>query len=585
LGFIGRTLGPFALLIGLGAGIYYLSKNLDRVEESLLNAAKGFRDFGKFVQDIANMVDWQQLGTDLVDGFIGAVSSLTGVGTGGEMSETARAIAEGFEALFDGISKIIGGLARGMWDRAVQWIMEPPDVESQVRRAGAAVGASIGVALSAAMISPLRGSIGSALMRAFTGIGRFLTGGGGRLGGGLLKTVLRRIPVIGGVIGVLFDLPEIISSFKTDGIVAGFKTLFGSIVNGLLLGIPEILGRLLGVDITGGIFDFLMNIPEKIAEFAGTSGLSEGISNFFEGGLEGALSFLETWGGILKGLFEQISGYVTPLIDEWGGTFSEIGEILSGLWTGTLQPLFQDIFGAIAGVEFGNLGDMFGSAEEGSRGFGETLRGFIDWLMPKIQWLSQQIMPLVVNAFDAWAGHVRFLVDLARNVLWPIFKLVLENTYNHIMRLVPVFEVVWEVIKFGVNMTWNHFKRVIGIIKFLGGIVFWLWKNVISPVFKFVYKLFKKVFIGAIKGEGIGVFEAIGDIVDWLWSSVIEPVFEWVKSKWDWVSDNIVSGVREAFGFVQTWITGKIEAAAEAFAILTALKEASFISDWERAAV
>jgi hypothetical protein len=536
-----RSLGPFMLLIGLGAGIYYLSRNLDEVQESLSNATRQFRDFGKFVARIAGMIDWQQLGTDIVDGILGAFESLSGIGEGRQMTETAQNIADGFRSLFEGVTQIVGGLARGMWTRIVEWIMEPPDVESQVRRAGAALGVTVGGTLGTAMFTPLRQNVINSIGRVFSNMGSFLTGGR-TLAGGALRTILRRLPYIGAVIGVLFDLPDIIASFKTEGILSGFRTLFGSIVNGLLFGIPRMVeGALGGVNITGGIFDFLMdlfNIEEIVAYFRSGEilrGIVEALYSMPGGNLvrmlmehvlgedavseylDGVTDLLRTWGGIIQKTFNQWLSYVEPLWDEWMVVFREVGGVMGELWDDTLKPLLEDILGF--DLDAGGIGDMFGDAEGSSRSFGETLRGVMDWLMPKIQWLSREAMPLVVRWFQEWADKVRTAVRVLRAVG-------------------DVFE-------------------------FLGGYISWWWSNVTLPVFN------------ALREVGGAVFGALAEFVSWWWENVTLPVFNALSSVWTTVTEGIEDAAKAVFNFVSNFITRRIDEAALAFRVLGAAWEAT----------
>lgn len=561
--FVARAMGPFALLIGLGVGIYYLSRNLDRVKESLRGAAIDFRDFGYSIETLVSRVDWAQLGVDLVDGVLGAFSSLAGVGEGREMSETAQAIADGFRSLFGAVVQVVVGLAYGMWTRIVQWIMEPPDIESQVRRAGAAAGVSVGGALAVGMISPLRSSIVGAFRTVFSGIGRFLTGGRA-LGGGALRTILRRIPYIGAIVGVLFDLPQIIESFQTGSIIDGFRTLFGSIVNGLLFGVPEMLeGALGGVDITGGLFDFLMdlfNIEEIVGYFQSGQilrGIMEAIMSMPGANLVRMLmerivgedvvteyldGMTELWrgiGGELQEAFNQWLGYLTPLFDEWMAVFGEIGGVLGELWDDTLAPLLEDILGFSLTTE--GVGGAFDDAQGGVQGFGDLLTRVLDTIMPAIQWIHRTAMPLVVDGFRLFADAIRGVVAAVR-FLW-----------NGAQTVYPYIVSAIELVVASVQTWW-------GAINFL-------WSRVIRPVLGLVMRLFRSV-LGFILSRWLRTFRTIGSIVNWLWDRVVSPVFQRVWNLWSWVMDNIISAVRSAFNFVRRFITERIENAALAFRIL-----------------
>ena len=566
LRFVARSLGPFMLFIGVAAGIYYLARNLDRVQQSLGRVATGFRDFGRNVLEFSSLIDWEQLGTDIVDGVLGAFEQLAGIGEGREMSETAQAISEGFRSLFAGVAQIVSGLARGMWTRIVEWIMEPPDVEGQVRRAGAAAGVTVGSALMVGMATPLRTQIVGGFTRILGGIGRFLTGGRA-LGGGALRMILRRIPYIGAVIGVLFDLPRIIESFQTDGIVSGFRTLFSSIVNGLLFGIPRMLeGALGGVSITGGIFDFLMDLfnIEEIVEYFRSGQILRGVveaiysmpgmnlvrmlmehvigEDVVSGYLDGIAEMWRSIGGEIQQAFDQWLGYVTPLFGEWMAVFSEIGGVLGELWDDTLAPLLEDIFGFQLSTE--GVGGAFDGAQEGVQGFGDILRRVLDTVMPMVQWLHRTAMPLVVQGVREWADHIRRVVSVVR-VLWRFGQRVYPHIRAAVENIVEGFR-VWM------------------------GVVGFLWSRVISPVFGAVWRLFVRVFVRGILPASQRVFRTIGSVIQTVWTRVIRPVFNAIWSVWSTVVGNIVNAAQQAFNYVRDFITNRIRSAVQIFQFLRA---------------
>ena len=560
LRFVTRSLGPFMLFIGLAAGIYYLSRNLDQVQQSLGRVATGFRNFGRNVLEFSTLVDWEQLGTDIVDGVIGAFQSLAGIGEGREMSETSQAIAEGFRSLFQGVARIVRGLAVGMWDRIVEWIMEPPDMEARVGRAGTAAGVGLGVAL----LTPLRSGILGAFSRVFSGIGRFLTGGRA-LGGGALRMILRRIPYVGAIIGVLFDLPQIIESFNTDGITSGFRTLFSSIVNGLLFGIPRMLGSALGgVDITGGLFDFLMDLfnVQEIVGFFQSGDILRGIveaiysmpgvnlgrmlmehilgEDVVSEYLDGVAELWRSLGGEISDGFNTWLGYITPLFDEWMGVFREIGGVLGELWSDTIAPLLEDIFGFSLDTE--GVGGAFEGAQEGVSGFGDILQRVLHTVMPMIQWLHRTAMPLVVQGIREWADHIRRVVAVVR-FLWRVGRRVFPWVVSAVENVIEGFRVWWGAVNF-------------------------MWSRVIRPVFRFIWRLFQRVFLRGILPAAIRVFRTIGSIVRTVWRRVIRPVFNALWTVWSTVIGNVVDAARRAFNYVRDFITNRIRAAVQIFQFL-----------------
>jgi len=563
---IGRLLrfafNPLTLIAG---GIYLLVRYWDQLNPLLERGAEYFRQLGTRMLHWTTKIDWEKLGEDVVEGVLSVFRSLAGIGEETELSGMARNIADGFRDMFSAVTRIVGGMARGMWNRIIEWIMEPPDVESQVRRAGAAAGVTIGGVFGVAMLSPLRRTILRSLGRMFSGFGRILTGGRA-LGGGALRVMLRRLPYIGAIIGVLFDLPDIIASFRTEGIVSGFRELFRSIVNGLLLGIPGILEGWTGTDITGSIFDFLMNLLniEEIVGYFRSGDILRGIieaiysigpmgitrmlmervigEDVVNAYLDGITGLLETWGGVIRDTFNQWLGYVSPLWDEWMNVFREVGGVIGELWDDTLKPLLEEILGFSLDVE--GVGGMFGTAEEGAQGFGNMIRGVMDWLMPKIQWLHRRAMPLVVAGIRAWADHIRMVARVIR-FLWRIGARVF--TY----------------IVSAVELIVNNFR-------FWGSVISWLWTNVTRPTFRLIYRLFRRIFLGLILPIGVRVFRTIGAVIETVWTRVIRPVFEFWWNLWSTIMSSIWNTARRTFNIIRDYISEKIEQAAYAFRILAA---------------
>jgi len=538
---IGRLLrlafNPLTLFAG---GIYLLIRYWDRLGPIMRRGTQMFENFGRSVENFSKSIDWDQMGQDLVDGILGAFGALGDLESSPQMTEGARSIAEGFRALFDGVTRIVGGFIRGMWNRIVEWVMEPPDVRGQVQRAGAAAGVAIGGVFGAAMLTPLRGSIINAFRRVFSSLGRFMIGGRG-LTGTALRTVLRRIPYIGAIIGVLFDLPDIISSFRTEGIVNGFRTLFSSIVNGLLFGIPRILSGMTGTDITGGIFDFLMDMfnIESIVEYFRSGqilrGIVEAISSLPGIGLvrmllehvigedtvnaylDGVVGLLRTWGVEIRDTFMHWLDYVTPLWDEWMATFREIGGVLGELWDDTLLPLLEDIFGFR--IDVGGVGEAFEGAEGNVQSFGDMMRRVLDYVMPMVQWLHRTAMPLVVEGVRVLADSIRWVVGALRT-LWDVAHGVYPYLSESTASLI------------------EGFQTFMGVVRFL-------WTRVFRPV-----------------------FNAIGRHVQTVWRSVIRPVFEALFTVWSAILGRVFSVARRVFNVIRDHITDRIREATRIFNFL-----------------
>lgn len=575
-----------------------------------------------FLESVAD-VDWERLGQDIVQGVIGAFSSL---GSGEGQSKTSEAISDALRNIFSGLGTVISGLARGMWDAVVRWITEPEDVETQVRRGGAALGVTIGGALTAAMFTPLRGILGRGLGGIFGGLGNLVSGlGGGRaVAGAAGRTLLRTIPGIGAILGVLFDLPQIISSFSTGGIVTGLRSVFESIINGLLMGIPRIVEQLTGTDIIQRIFDFLFqgtNIANIVASFQSgdiVRGIIEsllavtglGFARMFFGQLfgedasdavvGGITRVVRTIGGVLSQIGEAYYTIVDPVWEAWSQAFGDIRQVFDELWNDTISPLIDDIAGAFGGVTTGaqDISGAFDDAQGGIRSFGEVAATFIrDVVAPAITWLATSVIPLVVGAVQLWADSIRRLVGFWRTV-WPIISPVFDVIMSGVQEIAGSFTWWWRTVTLPIlTVLYSVFSSTFSAI---GSVVSLWWDNITSIfemlrwVFSGVMDAVEAVAVAAFQYIGIvvslwwnnitsifemlqvvavGAFQVIAAYISWWWESVTMPVFEFFRDLFVGVVATIEETGRDVFNFLGQFITEKIEQAALAFHILGATWE------------
>lgn len=357
---MGLLFNPITLVVG---GLILLVRYWDTLGPILQRAGGMFRDLTANILSHVADVDWEQLGTDVIEGILSVFGFAAQSAQTKEMGETAQVFAEGFRNLFDATWRIVSGIAVGMWDRLIDFIFEPDNLTQSVQR-GAGVA---GVAFGAAMLTPLRGPIIRAGMGLFRGLFRVFQAGGGRLAGAGLRGVLTKIPFVGAIIGVLFDLPDIIDSFQTDGISGGLNRLFRSVVNGLLLGIPDMLEEFLGFDFISDIFDFMFeatnlgNISRAIEDGDWGRAIFEGLFSVFNAafyGIPGVIraGLAEVLGfDLLGGFWEEVlaptlsdlvdfwNDEVNPIITEAIILFSDLADIAIEFWEDAMEPVLSDV--------------------------------------------------------------------------------------------------------------------------------------------------------------------------------------------------------------------------------------------------
>jgi len=604
-------LGPVTLLAGAG---YLLYRNWDRLSGMFDELADSLEKMASKFYNWARRIDWEDLGDQFISGIL---SLFTGMGQTAEdeAPSTGARIGMAMADMLETAAGMTVRFARGMWDRIVEWILDPPDIESQVSRGAAALGTSIGAALGVGMLTPLRGGIIRTFGRLFTGFGDIMTGGpGARLAGRGLRTLLRRIPYVGAILGVLFDLPDIIASFQTGGIVAGLRETFGSILNGLLLGIPQMIQEFTGTNIIDRVFDFLFeglnigNVMEAIEGGQIGRAILEGIlgatgggfsrmlweSIFGEGSMDEVMGAaggaLEGVGAIFMEVFRAIGDVYNQTVEPVWSAMQEaggqIGDIFSQLWNDTLSPLFSDITGAFAGV-FGGGGDAdgivsgFENAEASARGFAEVAG---DWIRnnvtPAILWLADNVIPLVVRGVELFAAGVRAAVGFFRTA-WPVVVEAFNRTRDVVMTVATAVWDFWEENVFptieSIRNAWTNLMDAIvpaatSAFDVISGVITWWWENVTQPYLGALWSFWSWV-VGRVVDYWEWAYNNISGVVTWWWENVTRPIFGFLLDFWTSVVGGIWSAGRSVFNFLSEYITNRINDAGDSFAVLGATWE------------
>jgi len=522
---------PITLIAG---GLYLLIRYWDRIEPMLEVGARAFRDWSRSALESVREIDWQSLGRDIVDGVLmafGTVADMEG------SNETSRAFAEGLRNVFLAAGTMVRGMASGIWDRVVEWIMEPEGGWGRFRRGGAVAG----VALAAVMFTPMRGPLvagagrmfmwlggrmvammaargvlGSAILRgggaAGRGVGSLLgrmigiptgqaiassvqasisgtaTGAATRGAGGLfgrigsslagvfgrggaravsgmaLRTAVRGIPVVGAILGVLFDLPQILQSFRTDGITGGITQLLDSVINGVLLGLPRLLERFTGFDIIDTLFEY-MGFNRMMAAWSSGSWstiLTEGLWNLFS-------AVFGNIPNIIRAAVEDITG-----TDVLGDMLGNIGEMITEGW---------DVAVAVADV----LWDTFR----------ELASILADVLQPLWEAMSLAFRELQAVGADVW-GELR---DVMRDVFTEV-----QAAFTDVIGLIQ--------------------ETVFPIIEDLGELFMGVWTDYIQPAFSEAGRFIYRVLIQQVLPAGRRLFRGLGRLVMWWWENVTSPVLE-----------------------------------------------------------
>lgn len=360
-GHLGRALrfvGPLAALAGVG---YLIYRNWDRLPELWDRVREGLftvRDWSARVAETVGRFDWQAIGRRLGIQLTEAISVAFGMVSGADVSEEGQALGDTIRNIFGAAWQVVRGVVTGFSARIVEWIFEPDRWQDQAARGAGLAGAALG----AGMLTPLRGSI----LRGLGLLTRSLRFSG---------VAVRRLPVIGPLIGILMDAPTIIERFQSGDIVGAVERVWRGVIDGLTLGIPRILEESFGMSFISDIFGFIFdasNIPNVIRAFQSgdiARGIFEslftvlnlgmgGIPGIIRAGLSRAWDAVTSWFDSVGGtgvatelmaplregwdaFVEGIQATWEPIAEAAGEAFGAVSDIVSDLWESDVRPIFQ----------------------------------------------------------------------------------------------------------------------------------------------------------------------------------------------------------------------------------------------------
>lgn len=210
--------------------------------------------------------------------------------------------------------------------------------------------------------------------------------------------------------------------------------------------------------------------------------------------------------------------------------------------------------GLAIGLAFGPIGLLVAAAIEA------LIFVFIKYKDKIFGWVKKYIAEPVWNALKWLGEEIQKIWD---QYIYPAISWLVEHVGGV---LVVVFDalktavtVAWDAIGIAFSTAWSIIEP---ILKALGDAIMWVWDNVLSPFFSWIYDTIIKRLIPVFQlWEAINeiVIVGIGRIIEWVWKNVIEPVLSWI---WDFVQNalpkawqflqGVVQGVWDAMGTIIT---------------------------------
>lgn len=407
-----------------------------------------------------------------------------------------------------------------------------------ILRGGAAAGRGIGSLMGRLIGIPTSQALASSVQAAISGRGvtaaatRGAGGLFGRLGGAMsgvlgrgagralagtaLRSTLRAIPYVGAILGVLFDLPQIIQSFRTEGVVSGLNEVFGSILNGLLLGLPRLIDSLVGFDLFGTIFDTLFRM----------TGIGQIVERFQQG----------DWAGVI---FEFASQGLPRIIRE--GVAAIAGEDLLAPLFGVWEQMIRRNFGLV--MEFGGI--LWDTFTEIIGIFRDTFEPVWEALGLAFREISSiatdvfnELQPVFQEVFTELQGAFQEVAEVVQDVVFPLLQdlgAIFSDIWTEYAQ--PAFAAILR----GYRVLFQQYIIPIGIRAFraLGRAVRWWWRNVTMPVLETLGRTFLRVAT-FIQDTGIAVFRTLADFVVSRFFDMIRGIVS-MRSRWVWFRDTLVA--------------------------------------------
>ncbi|MFF9350522.1 peptidoglycan DD-metalloendopeptidase family protein [Streptomyces sp. NPDC014734] len=316
--------------------------------------------------------------------------------------------------------------------------------------------------------------------------------------------------------------------------VVGFGVSFGNVIAGIAGIIDAFLPHM------AGIVTHSDRITERFAKWGTSLKGSPDFERFLKYVKDTSPGLAEFIGDILRATLDvakAASPLSTSMMAIVGPVFSAIGalardnpEIIQMLWS--LWAAQKAI--ALGMVAFAAAMAVYQSvillSAIATAGFGTVLSA--TGILPIIRAVVLVVGLLAAGLILAYnrLDWFRVTVDAA----WAGIKAVSLAVWDYVLK--PIFTAIW----------W--------VIKSVGDIAIWLWKNAIAPAFNAIMAIVQpvaKVLLTIFLLPAYVAFKLLGIIITWLWKEVVSPIFGWIAEKTRWLYEKYIkphlSDAKKAF--------------------------------------
>ncbi|MFE7399613.1 hypothetical protein [Streptomyces sp. NPDC057557] len=157
--------------------------------------------------------------------------------------------------------------------------------------------------------------------------------------------------------------------------------------------------------------------------------------------------------------------------------------------------------------------------------------------------LYESVMILATIATSGWAAALTAtgIVPIIQAIVLVVALLAagVVYAYKNWDWFRNTVDTAWEGIKVASQFIWDYvlkpiFDALWTVIKNVGDIAVWLWKNAIVPAFNGIMAIAKPVatvLLTILLAPAYLAFKLLGAVIKWLWKEVVSPVFTWIGDK------------------------------------------------------
>ncbi|WP_182349322.1 tape measure protein [Tomitella gaofuii] len=241
-----------------------------------------------------------------------------------------------------------------------------------------------------------------------------------------------------------------------------------------------------------------------------------------------AVALWATVGPVFSEWWTMITTELVPTLTAfWNDTvwpiFTQIGQIIGQVWTGTIQPVLATFITVLVERVMPTLKNLWTTV-----------------ILP----VFTQIGNLIKAVWDGILGPIfRLLANILQNVVAPVVMWLWQTVIG------PAFTAIGNIIKVAWTIISPIFSVLIAVIRNIGTVMSWLWTSVVVPAWNgiataisFVWNTLLVPVFNAIRTA----INVLGTVFNWLWHNIIEPVWNGISNTITWVWNTLILPIWEA---------------------------------------